>query len=505
MSVRIRGDCVMAAVCWFLWIVSVCFAVFLHGEWTACLTVGLPSACVATFLAWSGAGRLSTRLGISILFMVFSALLIDEAHGVIETHFSIFALLAFLLYYRDWRPIVAASATIAAHHFIFCELQMRGYPVFVFPADHPCNMVWVHASYVVVEAAVLVYLAIAIREEALQTAAIAIFAKHLVETGLIDLRRPEGDRARSPALDSLLSAIDGAVRQVATVAGGIGEVSGDVAAATAMILRAGSDQQTGSKTAIRVVRSMADEAQQVARNCSEVSTVALAAIVIVEQSRETMRQTSSTIDRLVASFDTVSTQLVDLQSESQRIEDIIAIIADIARQTDLLALNATIEAARAGDAGKTFHVVAKEILELSLRTHTSLDHAHRQVSQIRDRTSSVCGLAEVCAKQALHGGKQIVDANESLQQVIQQLPRIATQAQQVVQQSREFSRLGEEAEAEMHGVERTILANSSNLKQIDRLGQSLNRMSIDLVASVSAFRTSAPIAPEIAGKELAYD
>jgi hypothetical protein len=41
--------------------------------------------------------------------MVFSALTIQQSQGMIESHFGIFTLLAFLLYYRDWRPIVAAA------------------------------------------------------------------------------------------------------------------------------------------------------------------------------------------------------------------------------------------------------------------------------------------------------------------------------------------------------------------------------------------------------------
>ena len=497
---RSRGDLIMMFVCWFLWLASVCFAGFLFGEWLPCIVVGLPAACLTTLLAWRYPGLMATRMVVAIVFMVFSALLIHQAHGLIETHFSIFALMAFLLYYRHWRPIVAATLTIAAHHFAFCQLQMLGYSVFVFPPGHPCNMVWVHAAYVVVEAAVLVYLAGAIRAEAIQTAAISIFSRNLLETGIIDLRCPKAGSVRSSALDGLLVAIDHAVCQAGTVAAGIGEVSGNVNTATQKILRSGIDQQARSETAIRVVRQMAGEAQQVTKNCADISTVALRAITIVESSCETMRRTATTIDHLVEAVDGVSTSLTEMHRESDRIEGIIGIIAEIARQTDLLALNATIEAARAGDSGKTFHVVAKEILELSLRTHTSLNHAHEQVNLMREKMASVCDLAEICASHARCGGQQVVDANRSLEQVMEHLPGIASQTQQVVDHSQEYGRLGEEAAAEMRGVERMILANSSNLSLIDRLGQSLDRMSGDLVTSVQAFRTRERSTPGDEGK-----
>jgi len=488
-AVRARGDLVMTAVCWLLWVTSVCFAAFLYGEWTACIAVGTPCALLATLLCWKRRGQLSTRICIAVLFMVFSGLLIHQAHGIIEAHFSVFVLLAFLLYYRDWRPVCAAAAVIAVHHYIACDLQMRGYAIYVFPAGQSCNMVWVHAAYVIVETVVLIYLGAAIREEIVETAAIAHFSRRLVETGVIDLRSAGTGEARSEALDGLLLAIDRAVRQAGDVAGGISGISGDVTAAAREILLAGRDQQSSSQSAARVVRSMADAAEHVAKNCGEVSTVALASVAVVERGRETMRKTARTIDGLVDTVANVSSEMYELHVESQRIEDIIVIMGDIARQTELLALNATIEAARAGEAGKTFHVVAHEIRELSLRTHTSLNHAQQRVNQVRDKSARVCEMANQCTTEAQHGGRQVNEANASLEQVVQQLPEIARRAEEIVQHSHQYSTLSENAAAEMRTIERMIVANSSNLDRIDVLGQSLQSMSKDLVGSVRSFRT----------------
>lgn len=57
-----------------------------------------------------------------------------------------------------------------------------------------------------------------------------------------------------------------------------------------------------------------------------------------------------------------------IEYSSGRIAEIIAVMDEIASQTDLLALNAAVEAARAGEAGKGFSVVAENVSKLAHRS-----------------------------------------------------------------------------------------------------------------------------------------
>lgn len=57
----------------------------------------------------------------------------------------------------------------------------------------------------------------------------------------------------------------------------------------------------------------------------------------------------------------------NIYQSAQSIADIIAVIDEIAMQTDLLALNAAVEAARAGEAGQGFSVVAENVSKLAHR------------------------------------------------------------------------------------------------------------------------------------------
>lgn len=142
----------------------------LHGLWTSAVMVGLPLSLGAYWLTRQHAGGALTRFLVGLAFMSYSALFIHLAHGMIELHFHIFASLAFLLAYRDWRVPVAAAVFVAVHHVAFHFMQVAGWPVYLL--NHTTGghaIVVVHALFVVFETGVLVFLARNLEAEARST------------------------------------------------------------------------------------------------------------------------------------------------------------------------------------------------------------------------------------------------------------------------------------------------------------------------------------------------
>ncbi|MBP2300156.1 methyl-accepting chemotaxis protein [Azospirillum picis] len=74
--------------------------------------------------------------------------------------------------------------------------------------------------------------------------------------------------------------------------------------------------------------------------------------------------------------------LDDVQKDVAELEKSIGDIDGINRQTNFLALNATIEASRAGDAGRTFAVVAQEVRHLSRSTGDLAERMRSKVTAV---------------------------------------------------------------------------------------------------------------------------
>lgn len=98
-----------------------------------------------------------------------------------------------------------------------------------------------------------------------------------------------------------------------------------------------------------------------------------------------------------------------LKNASQSIEQMLALIIDMASRTNMLALNAGIEAAHAGDAGRGFAVVASEVKTLASHTRTAAGDIAQYIDRIRDIVSQVTdGFDEV--ERAINANNGFSDA-----------------------------------------------------------------------------------------------
>lgn len=191
------------------------------------------------------------------------------------------------------------------------------------------------------------------------------------------------------------------------------ELSGTLSEAQEAHRRA---EQHGERIHMISLRTV-DVSREVGSAVEEVTTVAQAAAEHAGKAQSVVRNVVSDSMQSGAAVKEVMKAMDDLRSSTQSIEEIVSLIDEIARRTDLLALNAAVEAARAGEAGRGFAVVAQEVRKLAQQSsEASL--------QIRVLVSSATEHAETShslVNQTNEIQRKMSEAISSLQSMMEQI------------------------------------------------------------------------------------
>ena len=138
-------------------------------------------------------------------------------------------------------------------------------------------------------------------------------------------------------------------------------------------------------------RDLAERALEQSRRVEEI--VAMAGSVAIDGERVPLDELVNHMQEMIAEMISNIVQLSmramsmvylldDVQKDVGELEKSIGDIDAINRQTNFLALNATIEASRAGEAGKTFAVVAQEVRHLSRTTSELAERMRSKVGAV---------------------------------------------------------------------------------------------------------------------------
>ncbi|MDP6071916.1 MAG: methyl-accepting chemotaxis protein [SAR202 cluster bacterium] len=129
--------------------------------------------------------------------------------------------------------------------------------------------------------------------------------------------------------------------------------------------------------------------------------------------------------------DVAAAQISELGTQSEEIGKIVAVIDDIAAQTNLLALNAAIEAARAGEQGRGFAVVADEVRGLAERVTQATNEIAALIEAIQKGVNQSVNAVDEGTKQVSEGVAQAEHARDSLKDILSAVGDVADQIGQI--------------------------------------------------------------------------
>ena len=175
---------------------------------------------------------------------------------------------------------------------------------------------------------------------------------------------------------------------------GCTDVAGVVEAVirSSQALRAEHEALSDTVTALEADQSKVAEASDEARLLSE------RAIERLNEGTALIQSSLGQIASLIELVDTLGQHVTSFSAAMEQVRRSAEDIDNIAETTNILALNATIEAMRAGDAGRTFAVVAAEVKSLANDTRKATEDIAQTINALGGEAEVVIGRIEAGAK-----------------------------------------------------------------------------------------------------------
>lgn len=189
----------------------------------------------------------------------------------------------------------------------------------------------------------------------------------VTDVGIVFEAMSEGNLTKS-----ITNSYQGELEKIKTNANGsinkLSEVLSKIQSASDIVRTSSNEVAQGSDDLSRRTESQASSLEETAASMEEITATVKQTAESATQSNTLSSEAKIKAEKGGEVVQSAVKAMAEIMDSSNKINDIIGVIDEIAFQTNLLALNAAVEAARAGEQGRGFAVVAGEVRTLSQRS-----------------------------------------------------------------------------------------------------------------------------------------
>ena len=180
----------------------------------------------------------------------------------------------------------------------------------------------------------------------------------------------------------------------------------------------------GAKDGVSAILVQKQNTETIGTNVEQVDTMVNSIVSEVQSAEESLNKGNDVMKELLRQVQVsgesgalVAEKMEELKVNADKMQTIMGLISNVAKQTGLLALNASIEAARAGEAGKGFSVVASEISSLSSQTNDATGEINALIVSIVESIGAVTESMERLLESSRMQNRYVDDTAENFEQI----------------------------------------------------------------------------------------
>lgn len=202
----------------------------------------------------------------------------------------------------------------------------------------------------------------------------------------------------------------------------------DVAGVVEAVIASSKNLRSEHEALAETVRALEADQSKVAQASDEARLLSERAIERLNEGTALIQSSLGQIAGLIELVDTLGQHVTSFSAAMEQVRRSAQDIDNIAETTNILALNATIEAMRAGDAGRTFAVVAAEVKSLASDTRKATEEIAATIDALGGEAEEVIGRIEA-------GSKASGEARASVARIESSLANVGSLVEEVDKQN----------------------------------------------------------------------
>ena len=290
------------------------------------------------------------------------------------------------------------------------------------------------------------------------------------------------------AMNRLVDKLQDNLKSITDGAKAVASASNQMATTSNQVATASHEQSEAASGMAATVEQMTVSINHVAERAQETNRLASEARSLADTGEGVIAQTVSDIQEISQTVHEAEQLIQGLEQHSQQISTVVAVIKEVADQTNLLALNAAIEAARAGEQGRGFAVVADEVRKLAERTSLSTQEIATTIETMRTRASDAVSSIHAIVGKVTSGVDRAQQANESMRQIGQGARNSVHMVEEITEAIREQGSATNNIAALVERIAQMSEESSAAAGNSAEFAQQLDRLATEMQRIVSAYR-----------------